>query len=207
MDDLSELFGTNLDSYYLSASFELWKLINSYLYCFGKTDNLEFYFNSGVMLMNLKAMRDNDLPNKLWEHKLHDRKSYRMDQDSLNAICKGNVLPLSIEYNFNPAFLNEKYIDDINKVYGKCFSDVSSIRKSVKIIHYVGKQDKPWLYEGGRMQDVWLNYYTKINGIGTISLKKYIQTKQTFKERLKNHLQFNGFKGLISYYLYRRKKY
>lgn len=204
--NLVELFSIDLKDNYLAASFELWKYINTFYYCFGKVDGIDFFFNSGVMLMNLKKMREDGISEQLWFYKLNSAKTKLMDQESFNAVCKEKVLPLSIIYNCNPIFIHEKYMNCVNKVYGCNYTKPSDLMDDVKIIHYVGKSDKPWIYINGRCQRLWMSYYNRIKGIKPITLKPYVGEKQSLLSKIKSHFQYNGFKGLISYLFYRRKR-
>lgn len=204
--DLGELFLLDLKDNYLAASFEFWKYINTFYYCFGNVKNVDFFFNSGVMLMNLKKMREDDISKELWYYKLNSAKTTLMDQESFNAVCKGRVLPLSIVYNCNPLFIDEQYIESINKVFGCKFQKPNELLSEAKVIHYVGKSDKPWIFQGGRCQELWLSYYNRIAGIKNLTLIPYVKEKQPLSLRVKAHYQHNGFKGLISYLLFRRKK-
>lgn len=104
-----------------------------------RLDNSEMkeYFNSGMLLMNLKKMRDNFNIEKVFE--ILNKKDIELiypDQDILNMILWDDV----------------KYADD--NIYNKqVFSyqnyDVNALRKNSNILHYVGKI-KPWnfRYEG-----------------------------------------------------------
>lgn len=88
------------------------------------------YINSGVLLMNLKKMREK----KLSEHFLQLLKTYHMDclapdQDYLNAMCYGDLCYLA-----------------------ECFDVMPNKAKQTKvehpvIIHY-NLFDKPWCYDG-----------------------------------------------------------
>lgn len=51
---------------------------------FYRNDN---YFNSGVMLLNLKKMREDNIPQKLIDYRLNEY-NYFMDQDAFNCILR-----------------------------------------------------------------------------------------------------------------------
>lgn len=98
-----------------------------------------FYFNSGVLLMNLKAFRENNLAKEI--NSLINNKFTYQDQDILNLICKNKVLFLPIEYNVTHSNfeLAIKRSNDIFKIYSK--EELLKTSKPV-ILHYSG--DKPW---------------------------------------------------------------
>lgn len=53
--------------------------------------NIPEYFNSGVMLLNLKALRENKIPEKLVEEKFNSKDNSLMDQHVLNIVFRDHV--------------------------------------------------------------------------------------------------------------------
>lgn len=153
--DISGLFDIDIDTYYLAASFEFWQYLYQMRYTFKRKLDDKSWFNSGVMLLNLKKMREDNISEKLWDFKLHKAKTTLMDQESLIAVCSKSMLQLSVIWNFNPIFFNNAYLQDINKVYGTSFKNLAELRNEVKIIHYVGKTDKPWKYKNAHLREYW----------------------------------------------------
>lgn len=96
------------------------------------------YFNSGFLVMNLKAMRQHNVSSMLIEDA---KKTHTMflDQDVLNRVCKGHCLPLPVEYNFNRTMILPQYKEYFLKYYSEY-----DFKKGVKTgnIHYTG--GKPW---------------------------------------------------------------
>ena len=192
---LDELFETNLDGYYLAASFEYWIHHNNVKYGLSKNKSEDFYFNSGVMLLNLKKMREDDISDKLWDYKLNYTKTKLMDQECLNAVCHNAVKPISIKWNFNPTFLQEDQIAEINAVYGEAYDSCEQLLQDVRIIHYVGKQDKPWVYDTACLKEFWMKNYEAIDGLPELNLKSAeIKKQNVFKSSLAKIKQF-GFSG------------
>lgn len=150
--DISILFEIDVTNHYIAASFEFWKyLLETY-----KSKNCpipSFYFNSGVMLLNLQKMREDSISEQLWNTKINDfnspeKKVQMMDQDTLNKVCGYKTLHLPIKYNLNCYFTKGIDIELINKVYVTKYSDCNELKNDAVIIHYVGKADKPWKYFG-----------------------------------------------------------
>lgn len=129
------------------------------------------YFNSGVMLLNTKKMRDENIPALLAETKKNIN-SHLMDQDVFNEVFYNNVRQLSIIYNtlyVNLIRSKGKYaIQTINKYYGTNYKKLEDIRRSSSIIHYCSK-DKPWKYYDVPMADVWLEHYFR-SSVGDMPL-------------------------------------
>jgi len=155
--DLTNLFEINIEDYYAAAVKDL-PLIDNPL-------NIKNYFNSGVMLLNLKLMRENNISSEL----LHIAKSsaYRLtyqDQDCLNIYFDKKVKLLSVIYNYFYSFFLQqrgKYtIESINKYFGTNYSSYDDIKKDSYIIHMVG-YDKPWIYSYSLLVSEWDEYFKK----------------------------------------------
>lgn len=98
----------------------------------------EKYFNSGVMLMNLKEMREENLQGifiRMIETYHFD--TICPDQDYLNVICKGRVLYLGTEWN-------KMSVD-------------SEPCKRLNLVHY-NMFFKPWLYSDVLYEEHFWNY-------------------------------------------------
>ena len=96
------------------------------------------YFNSGFLLMNLEQMRKEKVSEKLLEACRVPYLEFP-DQDALNQVCQGHVLPLSPLYNSIRTFFIPKYKPDFVRQYDeKLWHRVQ--REAT--IHYTG--GKPW---------------------------------------------------------------
>ena len=96
------------------------------------------YFNSGFLLMNLARMRKEKVSEKLLEACRVPYLEFP-DQDALNQVCQGHVLPLSPLYNGIRTFFIPKYRPDFERQYGKgLWAEVQELAT----IHYTG--GKPW---------------------------------------------------------------
>ena len=91
--DLTDLYQTNMSDYYIAGV-----IAAGYLYpeenVQKKTaeleiDNLEAYINAGVLLMNLRKMRNDHMDDVF--QKLMARKYTSQDQDILNKACYGHI--------------------------------------------------------------------------------------------------------------------
>ena len=96
------------------------------------------YFNSGFLMMNLAAMRRDHLTERLLDACRVDYLEFP-DQDALNQVCKGRVLPLSPLQNSIRTFFILKYKPD----FVRCYSNALwyKVQRSATI-HYTG--GKPW---------------------------------------------------------------
>ena len=112
------------------------------------------YFNSGFLLMNLARMREEKVSEKLLEACRVPYLEFP-DQDALNQVCQGHVLPLSPLYNGIRTFFIPKYRPDFERQYGKDFWD--DVQKHATI-HYTG--GKPWQLFTVQFAAWWRTYDT-----------------------------------------------
>ncbi|MDR0407577.1 MAG: glycosyltransferase family 8 protein [Campylobacteraceae bacterium] len=159
--DLSNLYNINIDNYYAAVTHDTGKLYSKrfFVKSLHKT-----YFNSGVMLLNLKLLRQDDVPAQLIQSKQEINDMKLMDQDAFNIIFKNKVKMFGIKYNF--LFLNlkrasHKYtIDQLNTLFGKSYENLEDIKEQASIIHFSSK-DKPWKYINGLYSKEWYEYFLK----------------------------------------------
>lgn len=91
----------------------------------------DFYFNSGVVCMNLEKIRKENIENKFFEYLKENSQIIQFaDQDTLNVVLQGKCLALDSKFNYGP---DPKYH---NKKFCKTLS------KDINILHFAGA--KPW---------------------------------------------------------------
>jgi len=98
------------------------------------------YFNSGVLLMNLRAqrneIREEDIFRYVSEHKLE---LILPDQDILNGLYGSRIMPLDDSlYNYD-AHRYETY-----RMISSGEKDVDWVMRNTVILHFCGK-NKPWI--------------------------------------------------------------
>ena len=131
-EDIAELFSIDIGDNFIGAcrdaSIDGIEPFQSYVEQVVGVDRND-YVNSGVLLMNLKKLRDADFDKHfLFLLNTYHFDSVAPDQDYLNAICKGSIYYLSPKWNAMP---NEQK----PKIEG------------AKLIHY-NLFSKPWCYDG-----------------------------------------------------------
>lgn len=113
------------------------------------------YFNSGFLLMNLSQMRLEKTSEKLMEACRVPYLEFP-DQDALNLVCQGRVLPLSPLYNGIRTFFIPRYKPDFVSQYAS-----ESLWDQVQRegnIHYTG--GKPWSVFTLKFGNWWRVYET-----------------------------------------------
>ena len=119
---------------------------------------LESYFNSGVLLLNTKKMREDDIPNKLLEYRING-KNHFMDQDALNVVFNGNVKYISPYFNCLNCFFEWQSIDELSDFYGVRFPRVNELVFLKAYIIHCGDKKKPWIYDIGFLTELYNAYY------------------------------------------------
>ncbi len=98
------------------------------------------YINAGVLLMNIKEMRNKFSPDSLFALiEKYKRILFLADQDALNVYYQGAIETVS-EYRIN---LDERCFRRLAKLKGSEKKALEYVKKTTVIIHYDGKQ-KPW---------------------------------------------------------------
>ncbi len=107
------------------------------------------YIDTGVLLMNLKQIRMDNMTQKFLEL---SKKNYdSQEQDILNVACFGKILTLPPKFNLMTKSFKQK-----NSILRELYKneDISEANKSPYIIHYNGKK-KPWNSIGLYMEKYW----------------------------------------------------
>jgi len=97
------------------------------------------YFNSGVLLMNLDLLRQEQDEQDVYAFIEHNLKNLMLpDQDILNALYADRTIFLDpIRYNFDTRYYPALHALSLGKI------SVETIPQSTCIVHYCGKH-KPW---------------------------------------------------------------
>lgn len=142
LGDLAELFDTDIGDNYIGACADKSVVdvpeLARYMERAVGVSRYE-YINSGVLLMNLKALREKEFD----KHFLNLLNTYHFDcvapdQDYINAICNGKI----------------HYLDD---VWDAMPNDNAPPIKDVKLIHY-NLFSKPWCYDGVQYGEYFWEY-------------------------------------------------
>ena len=117
-----------------------------------KIDNFLDYFNAGVLVFNVQAIRKQGIDKILLENVKEIEKPLFHDQDILNATCYRKVVFLPYVWNF--------IANDVAKL--KCLpedyqKEYELSEKNPKIIHFAGRV-KPWQSKKIPFSSLWWMY-------------------------------------------------
>lgn len=113
--------------------------------------SLETYVNAGVLLLNLKKLREDQIQ-KQWLKQAAEKSYLYNDQDIINSVCYGKIWLLDYKYNVFP-----DYCQDAEETSRFLQADYREAAKDPVIIHYVSKE-KPWISRNFFMAEFWWNY-------------------------------------------------
>ena len=141
-DDIAKLFDIDIGENYIGACNDLSIADIPPLVAYTEKAvgvNAKEYINSGVLLMNLKKMREDDLEG----HFLSLLNNYHFDsiapdQDYLNAMCNGKIYYLEEKWDTMP-------------------NDAKPMLTETSLIHY-NLFSKPWCYDGIQYEEQFWNY-------------------------------------------------
>lgn len=163
LQDLNELYAKDIEGKYLAAVKDpSWFFENTHVLEL----NLEergFYFNSGVMLMNLAKIRNDNLVAKLEDYTNNNFRTY-MDQDALNVVVGNDVALLDVKYNTMNFFFAHNPLSVLSDFYEKNWEDFENVFEGASIIHFASSR-KPlgitvektdFFY---MLQRLWYKYY------------------------------------------------
>ena len=158
LDDIAKLYAEDLGDNLIGGAPEPWfkefKEFQTYAEKIIEVTNYEKYINVGVLLMNLKELRNIDFENVFV--KLLDQVRYTLlqDEDYINRICRERI----------------KYIDERWNACGYLYN-----KPDPKIVHYT--IFKPWLKKEMLNKDYFWNYAKKTSFYNCIASKMSEETQ------------------------------
>lgn len=160
--DLSEVYQTNINDKYVAAVKDgLMYQYPEHIEELNLTDK-NLYFNSGIMLLNLQKMREDNITRKAIIY-FNTHNEIFGDQDILNVVFKGKVTPLSYRYNCNSVFFEEKDAKFLGAFWGEEVSEnQTEVYKNAAILHFAGH--KPWTdwFTHPYLKPLWQRYANEV---------------------------------------------
>ena len=198
--DLSELYHTDIEAYYLAATRDLGlNFSDDGIKYISSVDGLRQgqYLQSGFIMMNCKKMLKDKMVDKF--RNIAKEKLKYQDQDILNLTCGEKVLFLPIKYNMT----DYSYMFAMRKhsLLQNLFSE-EEIDNALKRgnIHYNGH--KPWKKYSVNF-DIWWEYYRKSPFFDE---KFYFEFFYTRLNELDQLSLWKRIKILIRYFVYGKRE-
>jgi lipopolysaccharide biosynthesis glycosyltransferase len=132
--DLTPFWEKDISNYYLAG-----------VRNFSSDETAQTYVNSGVLMMNLKKMREDNIVDEV-DRLLRRYHFTYPDQDALNLACAGLILFVDKKFN--------NMENDLAETYSQNY-----------IIHFCGPKKKPWSKRKTWRQELWKKFEVdKIGG-------------------------------------------
>lgn len=157
LKSIENLFNIDINNYFIAAISDMRGIIH------GKNNiklGISNYFNSGIMLMNLKKMRDFTIDEKLIQAKFLENILGFMDQTALNKCLHNKTLYIDIKFNLMlDNIIESKYsVNDVNRFYNKQYTSFSQMIDECFVFHFANKM-KPWIYIDRPYYDIFKKFY------------------------------------------------
>lgn len=193
-EDLQELWNYDITGYVIAGSRDIWiDMISEESREDRRTaagiPGMEEYINSGVLVFNLKKIRQEGWDKVFYEHL---KKNYRYeDQDILNVCCYHRILRLPDKWNnFTSVFEYEKTLLEA----GVPEETISHYKELKGILHYINKECRPW--EGWL---AWRNWHWWQTAEKWKDMKAYKEVYDKVEKREKNRCWKECLKRYASY--------
>lgn len=157
LDDLSPLFDLDLSSWYAAVVMDSLQVLSPPHLKRIRSSN-KTYFNSGVMMLNLKKMRRDNVVNSLIDYRANGI-NYYMDQDAFNTVFNDNVLYMPFYYNMDYTTLRKLTRNELCRYYHvPRYDRLPVLYRRAKILHFTGFS-KPWKYEVTHLSELYMAYF------------------------------------------------
>lgn len=183
-DDLNQIYNQNIEQYYYAACID----------CYPKPRRLITmkrnvpYFSNGLILMNLKKWRDDNIESLFIKYIRDNQGSLpHLDQDVLNYVCAGKSQVLPARYNVMTQTLFYGELGCRLFFPYEPYYNPEEIRGAVKkpgVVHFTGSRyaRRPWQQPSAHWYNKeWLVYYKKTDYYNTKSLVKKKRKLSTLK--------------------------
>jgi len=156
INSLEKLYNMEMGDYFFAAASHVWGALSLFNKIRLQMDD-DFYINSGVMLMNLKALRKYQNVKEVYKF-IEKNKNFLMlpDQDVISALYSSKILPLD-PYIYN---MTERML--LLKRVNRFHVNLKWVKDNTVIIHYCGR-NKPWKDNYvGKLDHFYLKYHNEV---------------------------------------------
>lgn len=193
LKDLTEMYNIKFeDNMYLSATLDTTKMFNE-INAFGI--KIDKYINAGVLLMNLKVMRENSIEKKLRDF-VSTHNLSTVDQTAINAVCHNNIQVMPYKYAvfaFNSFSELLSFNNEQDNKYKFNESELYEAYHNPTLLHFFGGC-KPWNKDYlSHFKAYWWNYAKKSGFFNEIL--NYYNTDINYVENLLKQIPDDG--GLL----------
>lgn len=157
MDNLRSLWETDIDNVAVAGIMDQWQ--NNTWYNRLHYSSKLGYINSGVLLINLKYWRENQVENRFISFiRNHPERIKQHDQDIINYVLREEKLLLPLRYNVQNAHFYKPEYSMLD--YWSMESEILDAQKHPVILHFAGAI-KPWNFECKHPRVKDFDYYKR----------------------------------------------
>lgn len=197
--NINEFYNQSLEGYYLIAVLDMVKL--NFRTQIGLEKNNPYY-NSGMLIVNLKSWRENNLKAKYIDFiEQFDGRVPHNDQGVINAVCKGKIKTANMKYNVTTGMLSlsrEKIVRhfDLEAFYSK--EEFNEAIQNPSIIHYTeGVFGRPWQKRSTHpFKSLYLKYLSGSPFEG-VTFSNPVRNKQKLIGLTQKYLPFTVYSKLV----------
>ena len=143
------IFDTEISNAYAAVVPDMFAM--RYLNCHNEL-GLDFYYNTGVMLLNLNKIREDGLAEKFVNDMMRRSNARFMEQDTINVVFDCHVVKLGLAFNCMDAYIANYSESEILEFYGARKEELSS-----PFIRHLAGTTKPWEQPGPYKLVEWLS--------------------------------------------------
>jgi lipopolysaccharide biosynthesis glycosyltransferase len=145
-EDITRIWDINIDHYFLAAVIDAWQGVKKLRHSDLSIPDDCDYFNAGVLVLNLKKWREHNITNQIIDFMKKNQNIIRYpSQDPMNAILHDKWLQLDEKWNYQSKHLYN-----------------TDLRLEPAIIHYTGKDSKPWWSLKNPLHNEYFKYLKKL---------------------------------------------
>jgi len=180
-NDLKKMYDINMEGFYYKEFLDLNK--DKFL------PNINNYICSGVLLINLKNLRKDDIVNKMYKYMIkNNKKLYCHDQTIINGVCSSKIGLLPPQFG---VFNYQKFkilLKKAKRIYKNKKNKYS--HEKLKNAYYhpsiLHCTRKPWMNKNNYANKIWLKYAKKNDYFNEIyKYYKAFHKRRKFKKKLK----------------------
>ena len=193
LGSFKELWETNIENYYVAGVLDVGPDYVKTAVGLSKDVN---YINAGVLLINLKKWRNEDVESKFIDFlEKNNMQVYNNDQGIINATLNDSILIVDPKFNLMSPFLEKDY-DDVIKWNGlKNYYDKETIENAIKnpvflhFVHFIN--GRPWFKDTKHpCKDLYLKYASETQYKNDVVVEDYRGLKYKLFFSLTNFLPY-----------------
>ena len=191
---IAQLFDTDMSNYYVAG---VQDTVNpAYLTGIGLTHNEKYINAGGVIILNLKKWRENDVEEQCLSFIVkHKGAPPHNDQGTINYVCRGKKLILAPQYNLmNPmlAFQTKQLRRLFKMIRYYSQVEIDYAKDNPIVIHYTEELfNRPWFANSTHpLKDIFIKYLRMSPWAGYVVIEKSLSKNAYIQNFIFRHTPF-----------------